>query len=212
MNVLTKVLRGDQVRPTRLHTEAGEYCGIAAVPDAMFAAWSWTRQKLTGRYSVEPWWVYQAIRDVNNALRSTDKVLEVGGGFSTLWLGQRCQTVCSVEESNEWADIVATRARDLQIRNVEMLSGDSRTLFSRQILAGEWDVVVIDGPRDRFEIFRDLLASSRRPRLIIYDDTDKTENRPALTMSIPHYETRTYRGFKPQTLHACETTAFLYRA
>ncbi len=211
MNVLTKVLRGDQVRPTRLHTEAGEYCGVAALPDAMFAIWSWTRQKLTGSYSVKPWWVYQAIRDVESALRSSDKVLEVGGGFSTLWLGQRCHSVCSIEESNAWADIVANRARDLHISNVEMLSGDSRTLFSRQIVAGDWDVVVIDGPRDRFKIFRDLLASSKRPRLIIYDDTDKTENRPALTMRVPHFETKTYRGFKPQTLHACETTVFLYR-
>jgi len=211
MNILTKVLQGDQVRPTRLHTEAGEFCGIGALPDAMLAAWSWTRQKLTGRYSVEPWWVYQAIRDVNNALRSTDKVLEVGGGYSTLWLGKHCQTVCSIEESNAWADIVANQARDLRINNVEILSGDSRALFLKQISIADWDVVVIDGPRDRFEIFRDLLASSKRPRLIIYDDTDKAENRPALTMRIPHYVRKTYRGFKPQTLHACETTVFLHR-
>lgn len=208
MNILTKVLRGDHVRPTRLHTEAGEYCGIGALPDAILAAWTWFHQKLTGRYSIQPWWVYQAIRDVDSAFRPTDRVLEVGGGFSTLWLGQRCQTVCSIEESRDWATIVSNKARELQLSNVELVSGDSRAAFAKKIEDADWDVVVIDGPHERLEIFRDLLASPKRPRLIIYDDTDKTENRPAVTGSITGYKRNVYRGFKPQTIHTCETTVF----
>ena len=208
MNVVAKILRGDNVRPTRLHTEAGEYCGLDAVSGIFPAATSWLRQKVTGRYSVQPWWVYAAIDKVKSSLRPTDWVLEVGAGYSTLWLAQRCQSVCSIEESEAWSKIVSTQAHDLRLNNVEILSGESRSFFSDQIVARQWDVVIIDGPRERLEIFRDLLGAAKHPRLVIYDDTDKAENRTALQWLAPDYKSHIYRGFKPQTLHVCETTVF----
>lgn len=208
MNLLAKMMHGDDVRPTRLHTEAGEYCGIEAMPDVFLATCTWLRYKATGRYSIQPWWVYQAIRDVDQALRPTDCVLEVGGGYSTLWLAQRCQAVCSIEEDAAWAEIVSDQARKLKLNNVEMISGNSRSLFAERSVSADWDVVVIDGPHDRLEIFHDLLASSKRPRVLIYDDTDKVQNRSAVKEKIPDYERKSYRGFKPQTIHACETSIF----
>ena len=73
-----------------------------------------------------------------------------------------------------------------------------------------WDVVIIDGSQERFEIFQDLLQSPELPRLIIYDDTDRVENRAALNVNLKSYQRKTYRGFKPQTVHVCETTIFKY--
>ena len=52
------------------------------------------------------------------------------------------------------------------------------------------------------------MKKARQPRLIVYDDTDKTENRNTLTRSALGYEKHVFRGFKPQTVHACETTVF----
>lgn len=208
MNILAKVLCGDNVRPSRLHTEAGEYCSLDAVSGFFPAAWSWLRHKVNGGYSVQPWWVYAAIREVDLLVRSTDRVLEVGGGYSTLWLAQRCQEVVSIEENPAWSDIVSAQARELGLKNVTMLSGDSQSTFSNQSANNCWDVVVIDGPHDRLEIFQALLRQKDQPRLVIYDDTDKTENRAAVKEKAPNYHPQTYRGFKPQTLHVCETTVF----
>lgn len=208
MNIWAKALRGDDVRISRFHTESGEPCDASAVTGIVPAAWSWIRHRLTGRYSVLPWWVYGAIGRVERSLRQTDRVLEVGSGYSTLWLASRCSAVCSIEESKAWINIVSDRARELNLRNVELLGGDSRSIFAACNAGRQWDVVVIDGPRDRFEIFRDLMASSSRPRIIVFDDTDKPENRPALNVDCPGYARGSYRGFKPQTLHVCETTVF----
>lgn len=208
MNVVSKLLRGDNVRPSRLHTEAGEYCGLDAISGILPAATSWLRQKVTGHYSVQPWWVYGAIDKVQSSLRPTDRVLEVGAGYSTLWLAQRCRSVCSIEENQAWSKIVSTQARAIQLSNLDILFGDSRSVFLDQIATGQWDVIIIDGPRDRFAIFRDLLGAAMRPRLVIYDDTDKTENHAAIEELVPGYDPYVYRGFKPHTLHVCETTVF----
>jgi predicted O-methyltransferase YrrM len=137
-----------------------------------------------------------------------DRVLEVGGGYSTLWLAQRCQKVLAIEENSGWGKEIRAQAHNLSLDNIEMLSGDSRSVFSEKWKEGDWDVVVIDGPRERLNIFYDILASQKRPRVIVYDDTDKVENRPALHEIIFGYKRKTYRGFKPQTVHVCETTVF----
>lgn len=208
MNIVEKILRGDNVRISRFHTEAGAYCDADAIKDLLPATWTWFRRKATGRYSIQPWWVYQAIREVEVALHKTDRVLEVGGGYSTLWLSERCQTVCSIEEDLPWAETIDAQARLLHLKNIEVISGDSRSMFGQQMANTNWDVVVIDGPHDRLEIFRHLLTSPSPPRLVIYDDTDKIENRAALHENIPGYEWYVYRGFKPQTIHVCETTVF----
>lgn len=208
MGVLAKVLRGDNVRPSRLHTEAGKFCGLDSLYGMLPAAGSWLRHKMTGVYSVRPWWVYSAIREANLLVRPADRVLEVGAGYSTLWLAQRCQEVCSIEENEVWSGVVSDQARALGLHNMTILAGDSRAIFADQIASNRWDIIVIDGPRDRLEIFHDLLREENQPRIVIYDDTDKLENRAAIEKQTPNYNQRTYRGFKPQTLHVCETTIF----
>jgi hypothetical protein len=91
---------------------------------------------------------------------------------------------------------------------VKLLNGDSRELFTRYFADREWEVVVIDSPNDRLSIFDDLVARASKPRLIVYDDTDEMENRATLQTSIKGYQANVFRGFKPQTVHACKTTVF----
>lgn len=208
MSVLSKVLRGDDVRPSRLHTEAGNFCDLDSLYGILPAAYSWIRHKITGVYSMQPWWVYSAIREVELLVRPTDRVLEVGAGYSTLWLAQRCQSVSSIEENEVWSGVVSDQARELALNNTTIFAGDSRAIFADQIARNRWDIIVIDGPRDRLEIFHDLLREENQPRIVIYDDTDKLENRAAIEEKTPNYNRRTFRGFKPQTLHVCETTIF----
>jgi precorrin-6B methylase 2 len=209
MNIFTKIIRGDEVRPTRLHTEAGTFTGLAALPGLIPAALSWVRYRTNGYYSLRPWWVWDAIRFVEQHLQHDDRVLEVGSGYSSLWLAQRCREVLSIEESLAWKERVDAEARRFGLTDVKLLNGDSRELFTRYFGNEEWEVVVIDGPRDRLSIFHDLVACASKPRLIVYDDTDKMENRAVLQTSIKGYQANVFRGFKPQTVHACETTVFI---
>lgn len=208
MNIFEKIFRGDNIRLSRFHTESGKFADIFNILDLFLAVFTWLRFKATSHYVVKPWWVYSAIRDVDKYLRSTDQVLEVGGGYSTIWLASRCGKVCSIEEDQTWANAVSMHAARKGLNNIEQIIGDSRTLFMHK-LGSKWDVVIIDGSRERFAIFNDLLASAAKPRIIIYDDTDKADNFAALSVPMHGYVKRVYRGFKPQTVHTCETTLFM---
>lgn len=208
MNVFEKLIRADDVRPSRLSTEAGDFCKIDAIVGILPATLTWLRLKTTGHYVIQPWWVYKAIHDVDKLLLSTDRVLEVGSGYSTLWLAERCQQICSIEENPEWYEFISLQAIQRRLDNVKLIAGESRSISSQLLASSDWEVVIIDGPRDRLKIFRDVLALTKRPRVLIYDDTDKQENRVSLDEEATGYRRRVYRGFKPQTLHVCETTVF----
>jgi precorrin-6B methylase 2 len=170
------------------------------------------RARLTGRHSPEPWWVWEAAAFLEPRLRPSDRVLEVGGGNSTLWMGQRCAFVASIEESSEWREHIRREAERRGLNNVVLHPGPSRAAFQTLLQAHRWDIVIIDGPPDRFALFRDLMNGARAsgPRVIVYDDTDRAENRPAIRAA-KGFEANSFRGFKPQTLHACETTVFVQR-
>ena len=208
MIFINKLIRADDIRFTRWHTEDGSFCGLRALLGMIPSLLSWLRSRVTGRYLIRPWWVWQAIGVVEAQLLPSDRVLEIGSGYSTLWLAQRCEYVLSIEESPEWMGRVLKEARTLGLDNLDLISGNSRELVRQQIQDKKWDVVIIDGPSERLEIFQDLIASDARPRMVIYDDTDKAENRTVLSLRLDNYRWLTFRGFKPQTLHACETSIF----
>lgn len=208
MNLIDKIIRGDEIRPSRLHTEAGDLCAADAVLDFPLALWTWARHKFDGYYDLKPWWVYRAVSEVEKVLLPTDKVLELGSGYSSLWLAQRCKSVYSIEETGYWSQRVSSQAYTLGLRNLKIATGRTKQLFENALQTDpDWTVVVIDSPRDRLQCFKELLRLERKPRLIIYDDTDKQENREALD-SVQNYNIYSFRGFKPQTLHVCETSLF----
>src|SRR5690606_32965680 len=120
MHILKKAFSGDRVRPTRVHTEAGEFCGLEALPGLGPAGLTWARARFGGRYATLPWWVWRAIRFVGGTLRPSDRVLEVGGGFSTLWLAKRAAAVVTIEESAEWRSRVAEAAQSTGVRNLQL--------------------------------------------------------------------------------------------
>ena len=218
MTFWEKVIKADETRPTRLHTQAGEFCGWEALPGVVPAAWTWLRLRVTGRRVVRPWWVWSAIRFVDTEVRSSDRVLEAGAGYSSLWLAERCQVVHSIEESSEWSQLLRSEAARCRLSNVQILeTRETRDAFANILLEAtadheRYDVVVIDSPGDRTALFELLteLAAPMAPRLIVYDNTDRPEDRRALlACRNSWYEVRRFLGFGPQLVHASETTVLV---
>jgi hypothetical protein len=208
MRGIAKIVRGDEYRRSRLHTEADEIVGIDALPGLAAAAAGWAYARTTGRRVVSPWWVYSSIGFVRRALRGQDRVLELGSGYSTLWLGARVGEIVSIEESPVWSAKIKDVARRHGLLNVRLIDGKPAADFPRQLAVADWDVVVIDSDGDRVPLFEALVASSMRPRLIIYDNTDRDRDRPAARRGIPGYTRHVFCGFAPHTIHASETTVF----
>jgi hypothetical protein len=213
MNFIRKMVSGDPVRVTRFHTEAGEFVGWWGVFGVVPALVSWGRYKLSGVGCLLPWWTWGAISFVADHLRSEDTILEVGSGFSTIWFAERCGQVCSIEESPGWKRKVQAMLKGKGLDNVQLLEGDSKDQVEACLNLGSYDVVVIDGPKDRAAIFKRVLnvENTKRPRMIIYDDTDRSENCLDSLADAAEYEVWRFRGFKPQTVHACETAVLLKR-
>lgn len=196
------------MRPSRLHTEAGQFCGIDSLPGLVPATATWLTSRLIGKYALEPWWVYGAARKMHRLLRQEDQVLEIGSGYSTLWLSQRCQRVYSLETSVDWFHLVE---RELDKRNrsnvhLQHVSEVVPEMIRDLLEETRFDVVVVDGPDDRPALLATTLAAASPPRLVVFDDTDMAQYRPALAAVGGGYDVCTFRGFKPQTVHACETS------
>ncbi len=220
MMFLEKLIRADESRPSRFHTQAGEFCGWREFPNLLPSIHSWLSFRLTGHRSVYPWWTWEAIRFVEKNLRKTDRVLEAGAGYSSLWLAERCRAVQSIENSEGWSQRIRSEAARRGSSNLEIVEAEDAPaafakLMQQAIADGKpYDVVVIDSPGDRTRMLETLseVESAIAPRLIVYDNTDRVDDRNAVLAFQSHcYETYQFRGFGPQLVHAWETTVFLKR-
>jgi len=108
-----------------------------------------------------------------------------------------------------WCAIVNEQSNQLKVGNITMLIGESYTMFREILAERKYDVVIIDGSQKRQKIFADLmnLEGLDLPRLVVFDDTDRPENMVKIPSNRDsNYCVRIFRGFKPLTVHACETT------
>lgn len=211
-SIIRKVVRGDSIRKTRFHTSSGKFTPTKNLIGFFPSATSWLIYRITGKRNLLPWWTWDAIQFVAGKLDSNDRTLEVGSGMSTIWLAKRCEHVDAIEQNTAWADEVKNIAVKLGVDNVSLHHGDEMTLISKLMESEQApsEVAVVDGSSDRLNIFKLILNKRPLFRIIIFDDTDRLEYRDAfLWASEKGYKAYQFSGFKPQTLHACETTVFL---
>ena len=77
MKIAKKIIAGDELRPMRVHTAAGAFVGWTMLPGLVPAAVSWVGHRVTGKCLHRPWWAWEAIKYVEQNLRTNDRVLEV---------------------------------------------------------------------------------------------------------------------------------------
>lgn len=93
MNPLVKIIRADETRPTRLHTQAGQLVSfkpLVSLPASGLTYVALKALKFRLRY---PWWVWEAAKFVQRNLKEDDVVVEDGSGMSTIWLARRCAQI-----------------------------------------------------------------------------------------------------------------------
>lgn len=208
--IVQKLWCGDGNRLSRFHTVSGARVGARALVDLVPAMWSWFEFRMTGRRRMQPWWVYSAIRDVDRLIQPNDMVLEVGGGCSTPWLAKRCRRVLTLEEDEFWGRRIESFALRESLDNVEVTIVKIESAFDQVLASEQWDVVIIDGSRSRRMLFEATTVIAK-PRIIVLDDTDRAENKIDTTVLNSAYKIEKHIGFKPQTLHACETSIVFMR-
>lgn len=210
-SIVKKIVRGDNVRKTRFHSSSGAMVSASNLVGIFPSIASWLMHRLTGKRYQLPWWTWEAIHICREKLNIEDRVLEIGSGVSTIWLAKRSAHVDAIEQDETWAAEVNNIANRSGCDNIILHQGNEATLLEKLLASGyKWEVAVVDGTSDRLNIFSRLLSDMPSLQMIIFDDTDRPEYRDAFTWASENgYKAFRFIGFKPQTLHACETTIFL---
>jgi predicted O-methyltransferase YrrM len=97
-----------------------------------------------------PWYTYPAIDFLSQRDFSTRKVLEFGGGQSTLWWASRAESVLTVEEDRDWyANLAARKPENVELHHIPV-NHETRSIEQVRCLLDKldptnFDVIIIDG-------------------------------------------------------------------
>lgn len=209
---IKKLWHSDDSRPTRFHTGDSRLVGWRGAAEFPVSLLSYAILRIFGVRLLIPWWTWSAIWFVKRTISREDVVLEDGAGMSTLWLAHHCSLVVSIERSSEWRNRVQGLCRRRNLNNVRLIAYDRSSIFKESYSLRQFSVVVIDGPADRLTNLKQVLSAQVLPRMIVFDNSDRSENILAHSLAIEHgYSARRFRGFAPSTVNAMETAVFIKR-
>ena len=80
---------------------------------------------VSGGFAMEyevPWMTPGAVKRLDELVKPTDNVIEVGTGGSSLFFARRAQFVIGIEPNLEWADSVIQEASGRNINNAHMIA------------------------------------------------------------------------------------------
>jgi hypothetical protein len=102
VSIIKKLVAGGEGRPTRLHTESGDFLPLKEFPGIPRALAAALLSKVFRTHSSLPWWPLSVIPIVKSALTPHSRVIEFGSGSSTLWLAKNGLSVVSIEDDPAW--------------------------------------------------------------------------------------------------------------
>jgi len=155
-----------------------------------------------------PWWTYPCIFFLKERDLSDLRVLEVGCGHSTLWLGQRVREIISLETNSDWANRIGQRmTKNGQIINLKSWEDIPIEWLSA---SGLFDFLIIDAG-NRIRIFDELRHLLSPRGIALWDNT----NGPDWTVIAEQnaqfgFRSISFTGLVPQELCLSRTTIWLF--
>jgi predicted O-methyltransferase YrrM len=159
----------------------------------------------------KPFMSFAAIRSLEMVTWPGCRVLEVGGGNSTLWFLAQGARVTTIEHSAEWLETIRERATPSW--DAHLLGGEAALRFVAALPDRSFDIVLIDS-LSRVTPRPEALAAAR-PKVvpggwIVLDNSDFAAVKPALRHMIG-YPSRTFVGYGPASPAVGQTTAWWCR-
>lgn len=176
---------------------------------------------------VYPWFAFQSIRYVEKLLRPDMKIIEYGGGYSTLWWASRVSAVTTVERSKDWSEEIKQSLRKHHLKNVELRTFDKfpdasegelelnydslRPLVDEYISSPHeprhsCDVLVVD------DVFRNAVVEGALHFLkpggfLILDDSERERHKPVMErLTLDGWSSAHFFGSAPYHFHEKQTT------
>jgi predicted O-methyltransferase YrrM len=161
-----------------------------------------------------PFLTMDAIRFLDNLIRPGMRVLEIGGGNSSLWFLERGVNLLTYEHDHEWAMMVLDEVK----RNPEHFHAER---FNLRVMKGKdtlndlakldnkhFDIVLVDSMNDytrRTECIRIAKEKVKEGGWIVLDNSDNPANWAADEM-LDGKEMFRFTGYSPMSLFVCQTT------
>ncbi len=160
-----------------------------------------------------PFIVLDAIRFLDGIVKPGMKVLEAGGGNSTLWFLEKGAQVTTYEHNEDWANYVLREVRYQPLRyhekNIRMkvLQGEAATGDMSLIPDKSLDIVLVDCMNDftrRNDCIRVLINKVKPGGWMVLDNSDNPVNWIGADL-LKDKEEHRFSGFAPMGLFVCQT-------
>ncbi|HXG63295.1 MAG TPA: class I SAM-dependent methyltransferase [Planctomycetota bacterium] len=190
---------------------------VLALPMCVASYWEARSRPLLKR--PRPFLVVDAIRFLERTIRPGHRVLEVGGGNSTLWFLERGATVTTVEHDPEWAAGIEVRYAAERERfaragsgglSVHVLGGRKAVDFLEGLEGASFDLALIDCANAvtlRVEALRAARPKVKSGGWLVLDNSDHPQNWAAARLMSGCAALR-FTGFAPMSLGVSQTSAW----
>lgn len=125
-----------------------------------YLIWKFTDAKKDPFDLRELWMCNQAREFINNLIKKDFRVLEYGGGGSTLFFSDNVQSVDTIETNPNWVNRIKTSLRN---NNVNFI----------QEPKGKYDLILIDDSGNRVKHFKEAKRFLKQTGTIIFDNIDR---------------------------------------
>ncbi|QDV06054.1 Methyltransferase domain protein [Planctomycetes bacterium Poly30] len=152
-----------------------------------------------------PFLVYEAIEHMEPLIGPGKKVVELGGGNSTLWFLERGAEVTTIEHSEEWARQIrseaATRLGDEAASRLTLhvAAGDEAIAFASSLPEASFDLALVDCMNAftwRLDGVQTLAPKVRSGGTLCLDNSDHPNNWAAVSLLGRDHRTR-FTGYAP---------------
>lgn len=119
-----------------------------------------------------PWFVYGATDYLEHTTRTEAKILELGGGASTIFWVERGNTVITIETSFDWSEKIKTflpHQSSSEIFVTKEITPDS--LDSLKL--GRFDVIINDFDGDRSAVADWMISHLNPGGVVVWDNSDR---------------------------------------
>lgn len=160
-----------------------------------------------------PWWTYASIQYVDQTISTDSRILEIGGGNSSLyWMGRGNQLV-TLETDPDWINALTRDQRfDMKKHKIIHIPKENLSSISRELDNQLFDVVINDGSGDRASIGEYLATKVAEKGMLIWDNSDRESDSNAIKhLKLNGWKSLEFYGIGPINAYAWRTT-LLYRS
>jgi len=120
-----------------------------------------------------PWLPYSCTQFLDQTVSVRSRILEIGGGSSTVWWLSRGNSVTTIETELGWASEIERQCKELSLDS-DVIVADVGNISTTVVgLDAKFDVIVNDGNGDRISIVEALLERLSPTGIIVWDNTDR---------------------------------------